>query len=171
MNSADSILFSSINHFDRFSEGWEDVELPYQLADGVNYEGDKILRLNKYFEYTPAFVEKLKNISVDKTNEIYISVDVYLPGRLASPTLICDFLSEGERVDWRAANISEFINQPNKRLKTYLAVKLLNIDLTDEDINVSTYMWNPAFEDAFLDEFKIEVRKGNPRIYGLYEKF
>lgn len=170
-NSADSIIYSSINYFDHFSEGWEDVVLSYQLAPGVNYEGDQILRLNKYFEYTPSFSGNLKKISNSGTNEIYISVDMYLPGKMANPTLICDFLSEGKRIDWRASKIAEFIDEPNKRLKAYLAVKLVDVDLDHPDIIVSTYIWNPGFEDAFIDDFKIEVREGNPVIYGLYEKF
>jgi len=169
--SPDSVIYSSINHFDSFSEGWEDVKLSYQLVLGVNYEGDKILRLNKDFEFTPAFSKKLNNIITSKTNEIYISVDTYLPNKMANPTLICDFISNGKRIDYRAAEIKELLDQPDKRLKAYLAVKLVNIDLNYPDIIVSTYMWNQDFEEALLDDFKIEVREGNPIIYGLYEKF
>jgi len=169
--SPDSVIHTSVNQFDSFSNGWEDVKLSYQLVPGVNYEGDKILRLNKDFEFTPAFNEKLSSISTDKTNEIYISVETYLPNKLANPTLICDFLSNGQRIDYRAAEIIDFIDKPDKRLKVYLAISLVNIDLNHPDVMISTYMWNQDFEEALLDNFKIEVREGNQIIYGLYEKF
>ncbi|MCD4729669.1 MAG: glycosyltransferase family 39 protein, partial [Bacteroidales bacterium] len=103
--SPDSILFSTINTFDTLTEGWDEVELFYQLTKGSNYKGDQILRFNNEFEYSPEFIANLSDITHSRTNEILISVDTYVPLSLVNPGLICDFFIDGKLVAWRSSNV------------------------------------------------------------------
>ncbi|MEZ5195680.1 MAG: hypothetical protein R2764_04575 [Bacteroidales bacterium] len=91
-----------MDKFDAFDVGWSDVVLPYQLIEGINYPGDKILRLNRDFEYTPEFLMKLSDITDHKTNEIIVSADAYMPVGVSASTLICEFRSQGKVITWKS---------------------------------------------------------------------
>ncbi|OQX81821.1 MAG: hypothetical protein B6D61_00115 [Bacteroidetes bacterium 4484_249] len=167
---ADSIIFSSIDKFETFEEGWDDVELPYQLSSGIRYKTDKILKLDNHFEYSPEFSMRLDDIINSKTNEILISVDAYMPDNLASPNLICELKSNDKVILWRANKFSEFINVTQKRLSVHLVLRLPEVLLKNPNIEISAYIWNQDFDMVLIDDFRIEVREGNPIVYGLFNK-
>jgi hypothetical protein len=167
---ADTILFSSIDTFDTLSAGWEDVVLSYQLTPGVNYKEDKILRFNKEFAYSPKFSAKLKDITSNMSNEVFISVDTYVPIKMVNPVIICEFIKDGKVLDWRSANVSDFVDAPLKRLKAYLGLRLADLQIHDPDTEIWVYFWNKNLEEVYIDDFRIEVRSGNPVFYGLYRK-
>lgn len=168
--SADPALFASINTFDSFTPDWAAVPLYYQLEKGVDYPADRILTLNKEFGFSPEFKAKLHEITTSEANEILISVDTYMPAHIADPAIICEFRAKGKIVSWRAANVKEFIDAPMKRLKAHLVVKLADEHLTDPETEVEVYLWNRNLEYLYIDNFKVEVRAGNPVIYGLFNK-
>lgn len=167
----DSVLFSTINTFDSLSIGWDEVELFYQLTDGNSYEGDQILRFNQDFEYSPEFIANLSDISNSRTNEILISVDTYVPLSLVDPELRCDFFINNKLITWRSSQMIEFVNEPEKRLKVHLGFRLADIDVDFSKASLLVYFWNQNFEVLYIDEFKIEVREGNPKIYSLTQNF
>lgn len=168
--SSDPALFSSINTFDSFTPDWAAVPLYYQLEKGVAYPADRILTLNKGFGFSPEFNAKLDEITTSQMNEILISVDTYMPTIIANPAIICEFSVKGKMVSWRAANVIEFIDAPMKRLKAHLVVKLADKHLTNPETKVEVYFWNRNLEYIYIDNFRVEVREGNPVIYGLFNK-
>ena len=169
--SPDSVLFLTVNTFDTLTEGWDDVELFWQLTDGSNYDGDQILRFNNEFEYSPEFAANLAEITNSRWNELLISVDTYVPISLVDPGLICDFIIDNEIAAWRSSNMIEYVNEPEKRLKVHLGFRLADIHIDLNRAMIMVYFWNRNFELFYIDEFKIEVREGNPKIYALFEKF
>jgi hypothetical protein len=50
------------------------------------------------------------------------------------------------------------------------SIKLSDIPLNHNKIKLKVYIWNKGRESFFIDNFKIELRDGNPVIYGLTEK-
>ena len=168
---ADRVLFSSLNTFDTLTTGWEQVVFYYQLAKGVVYPRDMILCFNKEFGFSPRFKANLREITRSKTNEILISVDTYMPAELADPAIICEFRLKGKRIGWRSGNVIEFVDAPMKRLKAHLAVRLIDEKVDDPATEVWIYFWNRNLEEIYIDNFRIEVREGNPAIYALFEKF
>jgi hypothetical protein len=169
--SPDSILFSTVNTFDTLKKGWDEVELFYQLTNGSSYDGDQILRFNHEFEYSPEFVANLSDITNNRTNELLISVDTYVPLSLVNPGLICDFIIDDKIVAWRSSNVIDYVNEPKMRLKVHLGFRLADINIDLNRASLLVYFWNRDFEVLYIDEFKIEVREGNPKIYSLLEKF
>lgn len=169
--SPDSVLFQTINTFDTLKAGWDEVELFYQLTKGGNYDKDQILRFNRDFEYSPEFVSKLSDIAACRTNEILISVDTYVPLSLVNPELVCDFLMDGQLITWRSNEMIDFVNVPEQRLKMHLGFRLADIDIDFDKAYLLVYFWNRDFEVLYIDDFKMEVREGNPKIYGLTQKF
>ena len=147
------------------------MELFYQLTKGSNYDGDQILRFNNEFEYSPEFIANVSDIINSRTNEILISVDTYVPLSLVNPGLICDFFIDDKLVTWRSNNMIDYVNEPKKRLKVHLGFRLADIDIDLNRASILVYFWNRDFELLYIDEFKMEVREGNPKIYGLFEKF
>ncbi|MBM3435557.1 MAG: hypothetical protein FJY07_04985 [Bacteroidetes bacterium] len=167
---ADSILFTSLNTFDTLTTGWEDVVLSYQLTPGVNYKEDKILRFNKEFGYSPKFNTRLDKIINSKSNEIIISLNAYIPVSMVNPVIVCEFRSNNRILDWRSSNISDFMDAPLKELPVYLAIRRADLKLEDDDIEIWVYFWNKDLGEIYIDEFKVEVREGNPLFYALYKK-
>ncbi|RLC22651.1 MAG: hypothetical protein DRH21_08150 [Deltaproteobacteria bacterium] len=169
--SPDSLIFSTINTFDTLTEGWDDVELFYQLTDGNSYKGDQILRFNNEFEYSPEFVANLSDITSCRWNEILISIDTYVPFSLVNPELVCEFFIDDKLMAGRSGYILDFVNASEKRLKAHLGFRLADMDFDLSQASVLVYFWNRGFEVLYIDEFKMEVREGNPKIYSLTEKF
>ncbi len=169
--SPDSVLFSTINTFDTLSDGWDEVELFYQLTDGNSYEGDQILRFNNEFEYSPEFISSVPDIIGSRTNEILISLDTYVPLSLVNPELKCDFFIDDKLIAWRSSNTIKFVDTIQKRLKVHLGFRLADIDIDLNKASCLIYFWNKDFEVLYIDEFKMEIRQGNPKIYGLTQKF
>ncbi len=167
---ADSIIFKAMNTFDTLTAGWENVALFYQLTPGVSYKDDLILRFNKEFEYSPKFKTKVKNIINKRTNELIISVDAYMTDKLANPSLICEFRLNKQILEWRSCNIIDFVDAPLKRLGVYLAIRMIDRKILDPETEIWVYFWNKNGEDIYLDNFSIEVREGNPVIYGLFDR-
>ena len=167
---ADSIVFLYLNKFDTLKESWNDVLDPYQLSPEVNYKTDKILRMNNNVEYCAGFHTQLDDIIDRKTNEIIISVDAYMPDNIANPLLVFELKSNDKIILWRASKFSEFIDETQKRLEVHLALRLPEILLKNPDIEISAYIWNQDFELVLIDNFRIEVREGNPIVYGLFNK-
>jgi len=167
---ADGIFFTCLNNFDTLTTGWEDVELPYQLTHGVNYKEDKILRFNKEFGYSPKFSTRLGKIIKSKSNEIIISLNTYIPVSMVNPVIVCEFRSGNRILDWRSSNISDFVDAPLKELPVYLAIRRADLKFEDDDIEIWVYFWNKDLGEIYIDEFKVEVREGNPLFYALYRK-
>jgi hypothetical protein len=167
---ADSIIFKAMNTFDTLTAGWENVVLFYQLTPGVNYKEDMILRFNKEFEYSPKFKAKVKNIINKRTNELIISVDAYMPDKLVNPQLICDFRLNKQILEWRSCNVLDFVDAPQKRLRAYFAIRLIDRKIHDPETEIWVYFWNKNGEEIYLDNFSVEVREGNPLIYGLFDR-
>ena len=113
----------------------------------------------------------MADIINDRTNEILISVDTYVPLFLVNPELRCDFFIDNQLITWRSGNIINFVAEPEKRLKAHLGFRLADIDVDLNKASILVYFWNRDFEVLYIDEFKIEVREGNPKIYGLTQKF
>lgn len=166
----DTILYSALNTFDTLTAGWEDVVLPYQLTPGINYKEDKILRFNRDFGFSPKFKADLKDISRSETNEIIISVDTYIPNKMANPTVICEIMEGDKVLEWRSCDIPDFVDAPLKRLKVYLAIRLADLNIGNKDTEIWVYFWNKNLEEIYIDDFKVQVREGNPVFYGLYRK-
>ncbi len=167
---ADPVLFSALNTFDTLNTGWENVVFYNQLANGHSYPHDKILILDKEFGYSPKFKANLKEITKSHTNEICISVDTYMPIELANPSIVCEFRLKGKRIDWRAGNVIDFTKAPRERTTAHLIVRLIEGEFYDPETEIWIYFWNKDLDEVLIDEFKIEVREGNPIFYGLFRK-
>jgi hypothetical protein len=168
--SPDPVLYLSENTFENVPEGWESPP-EYAIKSGLQYKGDKFYKLNSWEGYSPKFEIELDHIIDNENNMIFISVDVYYSDSIASPQLIAVLETENEVIDWRSKAIVEFVDQALKRKKAYLAVKLSDINLKKKNIKFSTYIWNETNSEILLDNYSIEVREGNPLIYGLFEDF
>jgi len=51
------------------------------------------------------------------------------------------------------------------------SLKLSDIYQKHPQIILHIFIWNRSKKDFYIDDFKISLREGNPRIYGLVEKF
>ena len=170
LGAIEKMIFRSENKFERGLPGWEQPP-DYTIYDGLQYEGDKFYKLNSWEGYSPKFEMELDSIIENENNMIFISVDVYYADSLANPKLVAVLETEDETIDWRSKQINKFVDKPYQRKKAYLAVKLSDISIKASGIKFSTFIWNEGKNNIFIDNYQIEVREGNPLIYGLFEDF
>jgi hypothetical protein len=164
-----NVKYYSLNTFDRQIESWDPV-LTDLIVKRDDFGDSSLLFINGGITYSPSFKAKLNMLSNNNTDEIWISVDLYLTDKVVNPALVCDFVSPGKKHHWHAMNVADFITEPGKSMKAYCTVKLVDLDVVDPETEVNIYLWNRNQEEFYIDNFKIEVREGNPLIYGLFEK-
>jgi hypothetical protein len=70
-----------------------------------------------------------------------------------------ELIEKGVKIDGHPAGV-----------QVYHSVKLSDINLDHKNLHLKTFIWNKGKESFLIDNFTIEVRKGNPVIYGLTEK-
>jgi hypothetical protein len=42
--------------------------------------------------------------------------------------------------------------------------------LSGSNLVFNTFLWNKGLSKIFIDDYEIAVKKGNPLVYGFYEK-
>jgi len=121
-------------------------------------------------EYGPVFTAGLEDIIQNSTNIISISVDAFFPEIPEDAVVVCEIRSKGELVHWRSVKFSDFISQPHSRETVFMTLKLADMNLNHPGLMLKIYIWNKSLENFYFDNFTVRVRKGNPYIYGLFEK-
>jgi hypothetical protein len=167
--NAKTIVFESVNRGEKFGPGWKNKP-DVKLVREVQYPGDQVFFMNGGNEFSPVFSAQMDDLIDSHTNIISISVDGYFIEKPEEVDLVCEILLNDELIHWRAAAFSDFIGRTDARERVYLTLKLADMNLNQPGILLKTYIWNKGKENFYFDDFTVLVRKGNPYIYGLFEK-
>ncbi|MBN2175185.1 MAG: glycosyltransferase family 39 protein [Bacteroidales bacterium] len=162
-------IYQSVNKVESYGSGWN-ATTDLNLAEGVNYPGDLIYHMLPETEFSVAFRSSLNDIIENENNVLSISVDGYTTADSTSAAVVCELYSKDRLIYWRAAKFSEFIKKPQRRETVYLTLKLADMGLNHPDITLKSFIWNPAKENLYFDDFSVVVREGNPYVYGLFKK-
>jgi len=165
------IVNKSINDFEAQISDWGSNKNNC-LIDTVKHAGNYSCLINEYQEFSPTFVGNLNRFICDKNDFIDISVYIYSGSKLNNVYIASSLELKGRQIDWRATDISDFYLQDSSISwqKAYHSIKLSDISLPNQQINLKIYIWNKGKEVFHIDDFEIKVRTGNPSIYGLTKK-
>ena len=124
-------------------------------------------------EWSPTYSKELNNIISNENNFIDISVDAYTNENLEGVILVSSIESNGVVIHWGGTDFNRLI--PLDGLKStwttfYHSIKLSDVNQNYDNTVLKTFIWNKGRKNFIIDDFKIELRKGNPVIYGLVEK-
>lgn len=120
-------------------------------------------------EYSKSHLIHLDTLVLSQNDFIDISSMVRLVSNEAEVLIVSDISKDGEVIHWSATNVSRFELEPNQWFLSHhtIPLSILNLDL--ESAVLKTYIYNKSNSDIYYDNYSLEIRKGNPYLYGLYE--
>jgi len=126
-------------------------------------------------EWGPTFETKLVDIVKNRHNFINIGLG-FKSEKLPKGEIVCEISKNEKVLDWRSVSLSSFYDaqKQNQWQKAYLSLRLIDIFKQESelmDAQIKIFYWNKHKEYILLDDFSIEVRRGNPYVYALMERF
>ena len=119
-------------------------------------------------EYSKNYVIKLSEIIPQPTNFIDISLEVN-ELYTGNPSLVSVIQDGDSTIDWRGMNLnSQKNNLQNRKIKIHLPIKMSDIQLNKKNLMFNTYVWKKKGEKLNILNYNIQIRKGNPLIYGMF---
>lgn len=158
---------ASIMDFKRNRKGWTKLET---LSKYVHNE---LCEMDSTIEYSPSFEISLNQLINDDDNYIDISVKVKPFSNTIKSTLVSTLDTPTKNIDWRGTDFSTFIDSTSidtEWVTIYHSIKLSDINIKENNIKLKILVWNPHKDHFYMDDFKIKIRKGNPKIYGFFNK-
>jgi len=166
-NKAISILdFESIE-----KEGWSYHSIPFEDSN-INSD-NKVYLIETSEEWGPGFNESLNNIKENNYNFIDISVKAKAEQSFNGALLVISLEANEKSIYWIGQNLDNQIGtgyEINEWNTFHASLKLSDIYLNYKNIKLKTLIWNKGNGQFLIDDFKIELRQGNPIIYGINNK-
>jgi hypothetical protein len=119
-------------------------------------------------EYSKNYVIKLSEIIPQPTNFIDISLEIN-ELYTGNPNLVSVIQDGDSTIDWRGMNFnSQNNNLQNHKIKIHLPIKMSDIPSNKKNLMFNTYVWKKKGEKLNILNYIIQIRKGNPLIYGMF---
>ncbi|MCK9330544.1 MAG: glycosyltransferase family 39 protein [Candidatus Cloacimonetes bacterium] len=167
-NTIDSLSFDSIN-----SKSWSSIDSSRIISINDSIKDDNVYFMNNDIEWGPAYSCALKDIMRNKNNFIDISVKVKSKDNIDEVILVGSLELNGKSIYWSGTEFNEFILSQGDNsywIIVHHSIKLSDIYLKHDNIVLKIYIWNKGRKNFIINDFNIKLRKGNPIIYGLFEK-
>ena len=167
-NTIDNLCFDSIN-----SKSWSSIDSARIISINDSIKDGNVYFIKNETEWGPTFSGALKDIMRNDNNFIDISVKVKTKDDLDGVILVGSLESNGKNIYWGGTEFNEFVLPQDDNsiwIIVHHSIKLSDIYLKHDDIVLKIYIWNKGRKNFIINDFDIKLRKGNPIIYGLFEK-
>ncbi len=161
-------LYTSVLSFETKVQGWSDYNQA-NLTDSFSTEGKYSYRFDSISEWGPSFTDTLFKIA-GHTDYIDISVDVLPLRQFSNAFLVSSIDEDTVNLDWRSTPFNVFNIKPHTWTTVVHSIKLPDFKKNDSHPTLKFYIWNKEKQNFLIDNFKIEVRKGNPVLYWIVTK-
>jgi hypothetical protein len=129
--------------------------------------------LDEKSERGSKFSVNFNTLALNRNHFIDISLRLKYKNKIdPSAILVATLETPNENIYWKGTVFNKFIKpfETNKKWYTvHHSIKLSDIYLNYNNINLNVYVWNKEQESFLIDDFKIKTRIGNPIIYGLVQ--
>ncbi|MGE0077170.1 MAG: glycosyltransferase family 39 protein [Bacteroidales bacterium] len=129
-----------------------------------------ICRVDSTMEWGPSFTTSLQNIVPNRHAIIYVKATV--KANKQSGLIVFDISKNGKNISWQGSPIKDFCNTTDNWQNVYLTVRLTDVIRSSREMKgykLSIFLWNNNQDNILIKDFSVTTRKGNNRIYGLYE--
>jgi hypothetical protein len=153
-------------------EAWTTIDLS-KFIDTASVSGNSSYFIDSTIEWSPTFSKTLKETITNKNNFIDISVKVYMPNGTNEQLLVASIDAKDENIYWGGTSFDRFITdstQNNAWITIHHSIKFSDMNTQNTDIKLKVFVWNKGKKNFLIDDFKVELREGNPVIYGLVER-
>lgn len=150
-----------------FAKQKPDKELHEQLLFSKKRDS---FSLDSTSEYSNNYTQKLKKIIGNRHSIINISAAITSADTAANPSLVMDIQENGKSLNWFGNDYNNFNNYPKTSNTIYLSRDLTDFDFKKHpEAELKIYVWNRNKKNITVDNFNIEIIRGNPFIYALFE--
>ena len=153
--------FSEINHFeDDKKANWTTI-FPEYISDMQFNSPPTSYKMTEKMEWGPAFSLPLKEIVVNKSDRLEISVNIYSEDSIPPEVILISSLNSGQQEVYKnSANLLEFHYKSGWNRLT-LTENLTAFPPGTEDLVFTTQVWNKGHRKIFIDDYEIAIRTGN----------
>lgn len=127
------------------------------------------IKLDSYNEWTIAYEFNLNKILKHPNNIIDIIYELEADSPISQASIVSQLLNDTTLKQWREQNIDIFqLNQ-----KHFTAIHSLNMadgKQLGDNLKLKFFLWNKSHGILRIEQIRLQVRKGNPLLYGFYEK-
>jgi hypothetical protein len=121
-------------------------------------------------EFGQSFTFKLKDLCYSRHAVINLSATVFLVDTLSNPMLVAAIEEKGKVLFWGGAPYFNYNNNWSRPNTLFFCNDLTSFDFKNHpDAELKIYIWNRDKKHLEIQHLELEVIKGNPFIYGLYE--
>jgi hypothetical protein len=153
-------------------EGWHSLN-DEKILGTSGFDDSHSYLMDSLFEWSPTFSVPLSQIISHHNNVIDISIETKTEPEISEIILVATLNSEEGVLHFGGAEFNSFKDPDYKSDDWYSvhhSLKLSDINLDYRKVILNVFVWNKGRNHFLIDNFKINVREGNPMIYGLYEK-
>lgn len=155
-----SPYFNESNNFSKQFQKWNNVDLTYSKKGAI---------LPAEKEWGPSFSLALPTVLRHRNDVIDISVE-FESTEDQELLLVTQIKHKDSLISYAITSSALFIKNSNKNSIIYKTIELSGIPFPSlKGLTFSTYLWNQKQGDFILKNYSIQLRKGNPIQYSLYE--
>ena len=163
---------TSLNFKKTAPDGWYSVN-DDQIMYAEGFDDSHSYLMDSLLEWSPTYAIPLKQIITHQNNFIDISLETKTEREISEIILVATLESEEEVLHFDGAEFNSFKDPAltsNEWYSVHHSLKLSDINLDYSNMILKVFVWNKGRDHFLIDNFQINVREGNPMIYGLYEK-
>ena len=164
---------SYLNFIDVNSKYWSSIDTTRIISISDSTNKDIIYSMNNEIEWGPMFSCPLEKIIINENNFIDISAKVKFNENIDEVILVGSLESNGKIFYWDGIDFKEFLLPKEDNcdwIIVHHSIKLSDVDLSHNDILLKIFIWNKGRKKFIINDLRINLRNGNPIIYGLIEK-
>lgn len=154
---SEEIIFSDSFPIKNEYENSENSAIPHFTLDSLK-------------EYSKSYSLPLNEMAVNTNNIIDIQLKVKRISNHKNLILVASINDKDKSIFWGGGNLKNYIQEKDQWTWLYYSFKLPNVDLKNEDVTFTTYLWNNEKGHFLLTDYQIQVRYGNPVVYSFAVK-
>lgn len=171
-NKSIKTIISSLDFEDTPSLGWDLINSKRVIYTDST-ESNKGYHFFSDDEWGPQFSVPLEDVIIDKNNFIDISLDVNGLDSLSEVILVATIESDSKNIYWGGTDFKDYITtscSSDQWQKIHHSIQLSDVKQTDENLILKVFVWNKSRSNFLFDNIELNIRIGNPYLYGLVEE-
>lgn len=170
-NQLNDVVYSQVLDFESENKKWIYDKKNIVLFSNRNH----VYKMDSTSEWGPTFIISLKDISPSRHHFIDISIE-YFGSDVEQGELAFEIKSQDSTIVWRGTAVQNYASglKAGQWQKAYFSFRLSNQfkHIAEmENCKLTIFYWNNKKKNVLLDNFNIQVREGNEKIYSLVEDF
>jgi len=161
--------FQSENDFEIQGPYWSESKDKIHL-DTLHISHNHVFQMDSITEFGPVFSLPIDTLPIQQGNQIDVKVLAFSRKKISHALLVITLETNQDILWWKASPAFDDYQIEGKWSPVYFSERVTKNLLNKGNLYLKVYIWNKEFENFEIDHFSVRIRKGNPVLYGLYEK-